>query len=192
MNWDLLLDEAFWINIAVVIGITLISYLVLSTILRAVTNRLRKLAETSKSGFAEIAAEMLSRTSHLLIFALSLLVGLKVVELPERWESAMSHGWFIALAFQIALWMDLAARLWMDSLTRDGKARNPVTTTIIGIMIRFVVWTMMFLSILANLGVDITAMVASLGVGGIAIALAIQNLIFCDYLNGELTSRIDI
>ncbi|PKL99353.1 MAG: mechanosensitive ion channel protein MscS, partial [Gammaproteobacteria bacterium HGW-Gammaproteobacteria-9] len=48
---------------------------------------------------------------------------------------------------------------------------------IIGIMIRIVVWTMMLLSILANLGVDITAMVASLGVGGIAIALAVQTLL---------------
>ena len=89
----------------------------------------------------------------------------------------MSHGWFIALAFQIALWMDTGVRLWMESLTRDGKARNPVTTTIIGIMIRIVVWTMMLLSILANLGVDITAMIASLGVGGIAIALAVQTLL---------------
>ena len=44
-------------------------------------------------------------------------------------------------------------------------------------MIRIVVWTMMLLSILANLGVDITAMVASLGVGGIAIALAVQTLL---------------
>src|SRR5690606_30671642 len=40
-----------------------------------------------------------------------------------------------------------------------------------------VIWTMMLLSILANLGVDITAMVASLGVGGIAIALAVQTLL---------------
>ncbi len=89
----------------------------------------------------------------------------------------MAHGWFIALAFQIALWMDTAVRLWMESLTRDGKARNPVTTTIIGIMLRIVVWTMMLLSILANLGVNITAMVASLGVGGIAVALAVQTLL---------------
>ncbi len=35
----------------------------------------------------------------------------------------------------------------------------------------------MLLSILANLGVDITAMIASLGVGGIAIALAVQTLL---------------
>ncbi|EXF45820.1 mechanosensitive ion channel MscS [Pseudomonas sp. BAY1663] len=177
MNWDALLNETFWINMAIVVGITLVSYLVLRTILGIVTRRLNTLASRSKTPFLGIAAELLARTSRLLILAFSLLIALKAVELPERWESTMSHGWFIALAFQIALWMDTGVRLWMESLTRDGKARNPVTTTIIGIMIRIVVWTMMLLSILANLGVDITAMVASLGVGGIAIALAVQTLL---------------
>jgi small-conductance mechanosensitive channel len=177
MNWDVMLNEQLWINIAIIAGVTIVSYLFLQTVLRIVTARLRKMASGSKSGFVGIAAEMLSRTSHLLLIALSLLIALKVVQMPDRWESAMSHGWFIALAFQIALWMDTAVRLWMESLTRDGKARNPVTTTIIGIMIRIVIWTMMLLSILANLGVDITAMVASLGVGGIAIALAVQTLL---------------
>ena len=177
MNWEVVLNEGLWINIAVIAGITIASYLILQAVLRIITNRLRKMAKGSKSGFVGIAAEMLSRTSHILLIALSLLIALKVVELPERWETAMSHGWFIALEFQIALWMDTAVRLWMESLTHDGKARNPVTTTIIGIMIRIVIWTMMLLSILANLGVDITAMVASLGVGGIAIALAVQTLL---------------
>ena len=177
MNWDALLNETFWINLAIVLCITIVSFLVLRTILGIVTRRLSKLATGAKTKFLGIAAELLSRTSNLLILAFSLLIALKTVELSPRWESTMSHGWFIALAFQIALWMDTGVRLWMESLTRDGKARNPVTTTIIGIMIRIVVWTMMLLSILANLGVDITAMIASLGVGGIAIALAVQTLL---------------
>ena len=49
--------------------------------------------------------------------------------------------------------------------------------TIISIMILIVVWSVMLLSILANLGVDITALVASLGVGGIAVALAVQTVL---------------
>ena len=177
MNWEAMLSETLWINMAIVVAAAFVSYLVLQTVLKVVTSRLRKLSKGSPSGFAGMVAEMLSRTSQLLLIAMSLLIGLKFAELPVRWEAAMSHGWFIALAVQIALWLDTAVHLWMDSLTRDGKARNPVTTTIIGIMLRLVVWTMMLLSILANLGVDITAMVASLGVGGIAIALAVQTLL---------------
>lgn len=177
MNWDVFYNQTFWLNVAIVLSITVVSHLLLNAIVKLVTNRLRKLSKGSKTGFVTIAAEMLSHTSQVLIVALSLLIALKLVSLPDRWEAAMSHAWFIALAFQIALWMDTAVRLWMDSLTRDGKARNPVTTTIIGVMVRIVVWTMMLLSILANLGVNITAMVASLGVGGIAIALAVQTLL---------------
>ncbi|MEH6566640.1 MAG: mechanosensitive ion channel family protein [Halopseudomonas sp.] len=177
MNWDAIANRDLWLNLGIIAVVALLSYLVLKTALRIIANRLRAMANGARGRFASIAAEMLDRTSQVLLLALSLLLALKFAELPEGWESAMSHGWFIALAFQIALWLDIAVRLWMESLTRDGKARNPVTTTIIGIMLRIVVWTMMLLSILGNMGVDITAMVASLGVGGIAIALAVQTLL---------------
>lgn len=177
MSWDVLLDESLWIRVAIVVAVTLVSYWVLRAVLSFVTRRLRGLAERSGRRLTAVAAEMLTHTSRLLLFAFSLLIGLKVVDLPARWELMMAHGWFIALAFQIALWADVGVRLWIESLARDGAARNPVTTTLIGIMVRLVVWTTMLLSILANLGVNITALVASLGVGGIAIALAVQTLL---------------
>ncbi|WP_150304133.1 mechanosensitive ion channel family protein [Pseudomonas saliphila] len=177
MNWDAFWNHPLLFDLAVLFTVTTASYLVLSVALRIASQRLDSLSQRRRAKSYFFAAQLLRNTSRLLVLAFSLLIGLKVVELSPRWQDAMSHGWFIALAFQIALWLDMAVRLWTESLTRDGKARNPVTTTIIGIMIRIVVWTMMLLSILANLGVDITAMVASLGVGGIAIALAVQTLL---------------
>ncbi|UAW97932.1 mechanosensitive ion channel family protein [Halopseudomonas nanhaiensis] len=177
MDWTFLQRESIWINLGILLAITLLGYWTLRAILRIVSRRLSAKAEKSHTAFMVILAEMLRHTSRVLLFAFSLLIALRFVDLASDWERLLSHGWFIALAFQFALWLDTAARLWMDSLTRDGKRRNPVTTTVIGIMIRIVVWTMMLLSILANLGVDITAMVASLGVGGIAIALALQTLL---------------
>ncbi|WP_159191985.1 mechanosensitive ion channel family protein, partial [Klebsiella pneumoniae] len=58
-----------------------------------------------------------------------------------------------------------------------GSNKNPVTLVILGMILRVLVWSMMLLSILANVGVDITALVASLGVGGIAIALAVHTVL---------------
>ncbi|MBA4689897.1 MAG: mechanosensitive ion channel family protein, partial [Pseudomonas sp.] len=86
MNWDALLNETFWINLAIVLGITIVSFLVLRTILGIVTRRLSKLATGAKTKFLGIAAELLSRTSNLLILAFSLLIALKTVELSPRWE----------------------------------------------------------------------------------------------------------
>ncbi|SDS90911.1 Small-conductance mechanosensitive channel [Halopseudomonas xinjiangensis] len=176
-DWEFLQQDSIWINLGILLAVTLVGYWVLRAILKIVSKRLAAKADKSHTAFLIILSEMLRHTSRVLLFAFSLLLALRIVDVASDWERFLSHGWFIALAFQIALWLDTAARLWMDSLTRDGKKRNPVTTTVIGIMIRLVVWTMMLLSILANLGVDITAMVASLGVGGIAIALALQTLL---------------
>ena len=42
---------------------------------------------------------------------------------------------------------------------------------------KFVLWTILFLLLLDNLGINITALVTGLGIGGIAIALAVQNIL---------------
>ena len=175
--WDVLTDRALWLQLGILAAVTLGLYLTLNIALRILCRQLIKHNEKSHSRFPYIASELLRKTSRLLLFAFALMIGLKTVEMSPRWESAMAHGWFIALAFQIALWADHAVQLWTTSLNRDGKARNPVTTTLLGIMMRLVIWAVMLLSILANLGVDITAMIASLGIGGIAIALAVQTLL---------------
>ncbi len=175
--WDLFTDRALWMQLSILFAVTLGTYLLLTVTLRALSRQLMQRNEKSRSRVYYFASALLLKTSRLLLFAFALMIGLKSVELSPRWEAAMSHGWFIALAFQIALWADHAVQLWTTTLNRDGKTRNPVTTTLIGIMVRLVIWTVMLLSILANLGVDITAMIASLGVGGIAIALAVQTLL---------------
>ena len=175
--WDVLTDRSLWLQLGMLAAVTLGLYLILTIALRVLCRQFMKRNEKSHSRFPYIASELLRKTSRLLLFAFALMIGLKTVEMSPSWESAMSHGWFIALAFQMALWADHAVQLWTTSLNRDGKARNPVTTTLLGIIMRLVVWTVMLLSILANLGVNITAMIASLGVGGIAIALAVQTLL---------------
>lgn len=175
--WELVQDETMWINTAIVIVGTLACYGVLRSVIGFATSRLRKWHGAHHSKFYGFVIEILSSTSKFLLFLISLMVAVKFVPLAPRWEAALAHGWFILLAFQIALWLNTGIRLWMESLLHDDKPRNPVTTTILGIILRIIVWTMMLLSILANLGVDITALVASLGVGGIAIALAVQTLL---------------
>lgn len=177
VQWDILLNHELWVNAALLATATLITYWILRALLSVVTRRLRHRVAIHHTRARELTAEMLGRTSQLLIVALALMLNLKLVDLPPRWEEALAHGWFFILAFQIALWLDGAVQLWQDTPAPSGKTHNPVTATIISIMLRIVIWTLLLLSILGNLGVDITALIAGLGVGGIAIALAVQALL---------------
>ncbi|MBT8088325.1 MAG: mechanosensitive ion channel family protein, partial [Gammaproteobacteria bacterium] len=57
---------------------------------------------------------------------------------------------------------------------------------IVSFLVRVAIWTVVVLVALDNLGVNITALVAGLGVGGIAVALAAQNII------GDLFASLSI
>jgi small-conductance mechanosensitive channel len=78
---------------------------------------------------------------------------------------------------------------WLDHRRKVTLTEDKAVAGSIGI-IRFVarvaVWAMVLLLTLDNLGVDITALVAGLGIGGIAVALALQNVL------GDLLASLSI
>lgn len=174
----LLFNETFWIDIAIVIGATLAIYWLLRSIIRFISNRIARFSSHRHARFYSLAVEILRSTSQTLLLIFSLLIAIKFVDLSDSWRSAIAHGWFVALILQITLWIDCGIRLWFQSMLRDPtQVRNPVTIVILGLMLRTLIWVMMFLAILSNMGINITALVASLGVGGIAIALAVQTVL---------------
>jgi small-conductance mechanosensitive channel len=61
-----------------------------------------------------------------------------------------------------------------------------MTMNALGFLGRLALWSLVVLLILDNLGVDITALVAGLGIGGIAIGLAVQNIL------GDLFASLSI
>ncbi|MEQ9727259.1 mechanosensitive ion channel family protein [Pseudomonas sp. WHRI 8822A] len=178
-QWNIWFDRDLWIAIGIVVVATAAIYTVLRALVGIVHKRLTTWSKGQDGNWQHFVAVVVGRTNHTLLLAFSLLLALRLPDLPGSWQAALSHTWFVALALQIALWVDTGVRLWSRSLVvgKHGGSYNPVMTTIISIMVLIVVWSVMLLSILANLGVDITALVASLGVGGIAVALAVQTVL---------------
>jgi small-conductance mechanosensitive channel len=60
---------------------------------------------------------------------------------------------------------------------QEGKRQKTTTYYALSLIAKIILWSTGFLLILSNLGVNISALVASLGIGGIAIALAVQNIL---------------
>ncbi|MEM9772688.1 MAG: mechanosensitive ion channel family protein [Cyanobacteria bacterium P01_D01_bin.73] len=61
--------------------------------------------------------------------------------------------------------------------TPEKREKNKIKVNLILPAIRVVLWTIGIIFLLQNLGYDLSAVVASLGIGGIAIALASQGLL---------------
>lgn len=171
---------------AIALGSALAAYLVMTTALGFVRARMRERTQTAAaaggSREAPTLALMLDATSHWLLLAAAVLVGLSLLDLQPRWSDRVAQLWYVTVALQLALW---GARLIEVVMQRQLLRHAPpgsspqasVSRTLIGWALNTALWAIVALAILSNLGFNITAFVASLGIGGIAVALAAQNIL---------------
>jgi small-conductance mechanosensitive channel len=154
-------------------------------------------ARHAGSAIRPILAQTLDATRHWLLVAGAVLIGLHLLVLPERWEGRVSQLWFVTVALQLALWGARMIQLWVQfyMLKQAGLQRLPsvnepppatVSATLIGWALQTAMWAVVALAVMSNLGFNITAFVASLGIGGIAVALAAQNIL------GDLFASVSI
>lgn len=143
--------------------------------------------DTEPSGPLEIGAAVLRRTHPLFLLALAVLGGSFVLELGPR-AAVLRRIIGAASLVQAGLWGNalLAALLLRWARARAGQSGAPAAMAAIGFVSRLVLWSVVLLLALDNLGLKVTALLAGLGVGGIAVALAVQNIL------GDLFSSFSI
>lgn len=159
--------------------VTLGGFLLARGVLRVVSTRLRKLAERTGSAALTIMASVLKLTSAALLFLLFVLIGLHVLQPSPQVTRWLDSLMFLVVGLQVGLWASHAISAWTaSSLSRTGTgAGNPVVMTMLSWFARTMVWALLLLAVLDNVGVNVTAFVASLGIGGIAVALGLQNVL---------------
>jgi len=159
------------------IAATVVSYLVLSGSLRIIVTRLDAWSKRTSTWIDDAFVHTLRGTHQLSLFVAALLIGTKFLALPEPWSNRIDHLWFVVVGIQLALWLNRGVAFWTLHRVQATLAHNPVLTTMTSWILRAVLWAVLLLAVLANMGVNITAFVASLGVGGVAIALAVQSIL---------------
>lgn len=159
--------------------IFVISYVAMLLIWKFAIRKISDVALRNPTRLGDLIVEVM-RSTHSLTFALfSLLFAMHFLELNARWLNRLDYLSSFVIGIQIALWLSKGITLWARAKTvaTDGSAENIVLTTMLSWIFKTIVWSIALLSILANMGVNITAFVASLGVGGVAVALAVQNIL---------------
>ena len=173
-------------------AVAVVSFLLMHAAIAWGRRRIARLAEAGKSDrpYAEVLSATLGRTSMLAIALTAILIGLTVLDLPAPWDLRVRHLWFITLGMQLVLYIDHAlsvtSRRYFRSHAKDPDAPATVAHTLLNWAMKTVLWTIFLLAVLANLGINISAFVASLGIGGIAVALAVQNIL------GDLFASLSI
>ncbi|MBI4194310.1 MAG: mechanosensitive ion channel family protein [Betaproteobacteria bacterium] len=147
------------------------------------------LARRTITSVDDILAQVIGVTKVWLLLPLAIYAGASAVELPRKLERLVDTVVVVALMLQVALWVNRFIGCWLERQIerRRGVDGEGVTAlTLLGFGARVLVWALTLLLVLDHLGFDITALVAGLGIGGVAVALAVQNIL------GDLFASLSI
>ncbi len=188
-----LFDQTYFGNAAwlwIVAGaIALGVFFVLLLLRRLTRNQYKRLAATPQEEFLEIPLHVAARTTVWFLLIASVFLGLQTVELPPKAARVLLTVFTVASFWQIGLWATTAVLAALERKQRKTLAVDRAaagTLGIIAFMARITIWSFVLLLTLSNLGIEIQPLLAGLGIGGIAVALAAQNIL------GDLFASLSI
>lgn len=152
---------------------------VIFVVSKGVTLYARSEKRSRKTRWLQIAVALTAKTGTFFIFMVSVTLSALTLKLSPTLDHAFSNIFFISMLLQFAGWSQVAIGFLFDAyFTRhDHDHSSQATIDLFKFLVKTVVYSLLFLIGLKQLGVDISALVTGLGVGGIAIALAVQNIL---------------
>lgn len=174
-----------WTSAGVIAGSV---FLLLFFIKVFIGRRLTTLATRTTNDLDDIAAELVTKVRWYLIVALAVRSGSVALQLMPGLEKGIRQVAAIAVLLQLSVWGRSLINYWVRKWgERRGTAAGASTLNAIGIAAKGLMWALIGVLALRNvLDYDITALLTGLGIGGIAIALAVQNVL------GDLFAALSI
>jgi small-conductance mechanosensitive channel len=153
-----------------------------------IARRLKKRETDHPVAFLMLLRTLIDSTTRIFMIAVATYLALRWLEIPPRAERIVDTAILVVLWWQVGHWLSAAVRHVIDR--RRGRelaeAEGAASLNILRFVGMLIVWVFALLMLLANLGIKVMPLVAGLGVGGVAIALAVQNVL------GDLFASLSI
>jgi small-conductance mechanosensitive channel len=162
------------------IGIAVLFMLVVSIVKRIVLKKMAVFAASTVTIWDDIVVELIGSLHALFFLALAIYIGSLYLSLPKNVATILGQVVGIIALIQAARSSSHAVNFWVAHFHKKKIASNAAavtTLTSVGFILQMTIWVILLLIGLSTLGVDITALVAGLGISGVAVALAIQNIL---------------
>ena len=156
---------------------------------RQLERRLGAVAAQTHNILDDLVLDLVRQTKWFFPLAVALLLGTRPLTTGLAADTVIRAVLMIALLVQAAVWGNALASQWITRHMEERMADDAAAATTVGalrFLSRLVLWTIALLVALDNLGIDVTALVTGLGIGGIAVALALQNVL------GDLFASLSI
>ncbi|HEY0137948.1 MAG TPA: mechanosensitive ion channel domain-containing protein, partial [Nannocystis sp.] len=157
----------------------------LVTLIRSgLLGHLRAVAARSKTDLDDFFVSLAERTGVWFVALLMLRSATLVLELSDRWDERAQMLLIVGGMIQGGLWGSALVLYLVDRrfARHVGSGRvephvMPVGQTLLRSAGLVLVWTIVLMTVLSSFGIDISGLVTGLGIGGVAVALAVQKIL---------------
>ena len=163
----------------VALAVALATLLLLALLRSLVRKRFTALAESTKTALDDVLISVLESTRLFFLVLVSLWAGSRTLQMSPKVRNIVYIVIVVIVLFQFGLWLTTGLMKWLAIIREKKTGEGEALTWLSGIewIGKVLIWSIVLLLTLENLGVDITGLAAGLGIGGIAVALAAQNIL---------------
>ncbi|MDA3899761.1 MAG: mechanosensitive ion channel family protein [Spirochaetes bacterium] len=167
-------------NLVLFAAIFVLLLFVFTVIRKIALYRISVLAERSTSPLKGAIAQIFRDVNYLFFVVFSFYIASYLVNIGGPFNKIVHYVFVIVLGFNIIIFIQNIAIYAIHSYwgAEDPEENeNATVVNAISLFMRIALWVVGLIILLSNLGVEISALVASLGISSIAIAFALQNIL---------------
>lgn len=183
MVFDQYMQYSLWNNTVqqylIALGVLILSVIVLRIFKFVIVKRLHIISRKTKNQLDDIIVDVINAFHWPFYVFISLYIALKFIKIPEIIGKVEYYILYFFLTYYIVKTIQNFINIAAEHMIKKND-KNGGNTTSMKVLKRFlnvIVWVIALIFVTSNLGFDVTGLVAGLGIGGIAIAFALQNVL---------------
>ena len=163
------------------LGVFVLIIIILKIFKQVGINKLRKLADHTRVEFDDMLIKFIESIGWLFYFILALYFSLKFINLPQIVDKIVYYSaivivvWYVVKVFQEII--DFGTKKIISKRRKENEKFEPANLNLLTKILKGVVWVTAVIIVLQNFGYNISALIAGLGIGGVAVAFALQNIL---------------
>jgi len=169
--------QLHYIQILIAVGAATIIYLALATLRRIGTKHRGRRGDPL--GLGNVLSRAAARTTQYFMIMVAARLVVVFADAPASLDKTVTFFFTLAGVVQAAIWAReiILGLIERKTLADDGQGETLANAMgLIRILVTFALFAIAAIVVLDNLGVNVTGLVAGLGIGGIAIGLAAQGI----------------
>lgn len=176
------------LDYTIAFGTFVLLFMLIVTTKKIFLSQFSKFAKKTPTKIDDILVDTIKKFGISFYFFLSLYVGIRTLVFPDNIQIPLNYLFLVIGIYYgfriINVFINFGAEAVIEKSQKKEKKVSRSAILLIALFSKIVIWIVILIFIISNLGYNVTSLVAGLGIGGIAIALALQNIlsdIFCSF-----------